>query len=249
MERERFLEIAAGPWNTTVTGEYLGWGSAPDHPEFKAAADAYFNRDTGTDWDMHPDEAAVALRGLHKREPTWLEVYSAVFSSRVRDEWWRIDPEVFDANGIPTTDAWTSWGFMAGQPSLYYRYLSAVRWHTTHPTAAAVADGKRKDPNPAETAATLRKWEAGIEARTGVEQPVTPVFPLIGAPPVLPPATPPTPTPTPPAPPVKPKPIARPKIPAAVMLLLTNGHKWTKPGRLKAALDSAKEWLLTVADE
>lgn len=64
---------------------------------------------------------------------------------------------------------------------------------------------------------------------------------------------PPAPTPVePPKPvdPIKPPPVAtRPKIPAAVMLVLTNGHKWTKPGRLRAGLETAKAWLLTVADE
>src|SRR5688572_25092208 len=114
MEQTRFLEIAAGPWTTTVTGEYLNWGSAPDAAEFKAAQDEYFGRDSAKGWHMHPDEHYVALLHLLGREPTYLEVYTSLFSPANVDAWWRIDPAVFDANGIPTNEAWVSWSWIGG---------------------------------------------------------------------------------------------------------------------------------------
>jgi hypothetical protein len=163
MTREDFLRIANLPYPAAMVS-FAGFTGA----ELLEQTARHFGvPDAGKGWYMHPEDHQAALRILLAREPTWLEVWTSLYGGSGNiDAAWRL--QALAADGAPV--GWESFR------DPFTRSLFALRFQHPFPLAAAIAEGKRKDPQPQETARLVGQWDeirhvAGTPPGTGTTPP------------------------------------------------------------------------------
>lgn len=186
----RLTELPIDEANAAMSGE-------PRVTEYKARFTGRANPDVGH--FMHEPDHAAALRVILGREPTWAEVWGSLFSEDNVNRAWFMTLLLPD--GAPE-----NWALDDGtEERRYLRNLTAVRFlHGNHSYAfaAAVLDGKRRDPSPNQTAEQMAAWDAIAARRSSAKPPPSP-----------PPPSPPPPPPPPPEPQPEPKPAPEPTPP------------------------------------
>lgn len=171
MTREEFLAIANLPFyeGADAAARYDASHQTGDfHYAFVAwLAEHCQGKVAGKTSYMHFTDHLAALSILLEREPTWLEVYRSqecLHSLNIDRAWKKI---TIAPDGAPH-----NWA----EANARDRKLFPLRVQYDGPTAFAIMDGRRKDPNPARTARIVADWDRlrGIETPTPIPEPEPP---------------------------------------------------------------------------